>query len=123
MKPLTWILAAVCFADRRGLQRGLEAESARRLRHFRRIRLDRLRGTLGGFSDVMLGPANDDMDMPYELYTVSSSQSAVTSSGGARVVPQYTLDDAPRPDLIVIGANRTTEPSCSPGLDRSTPRG
>ncbi len=24
--------------------------------------------------------------------------------GGARVVPQYTLDEAPRPDLIVIGA-------------------
>src|SRR5260370_15824193 len=42
--------------------------------------------------------------MRYELYTVYSSKSAVTSSGGARVVPQYTLDDAPRPDLIVIGA-------------------
>jgi transcriptional regulator GlxA family with amidase domain len=43
------------------------------------------------------------MDMPYELFTVSAGRSPV-SSGGARVVPQYTLDDAPRPDLIVIGA-------------------
>jgi len=55
------------------------------------------------FQDVMLG-SGSDMDMPYELYTVSSSKNAVTSSGGASVVPQYTLDNAPRPDLIVIGA-------------------
>jgi transcriptional regulator GlxA family with amidase domain len=55
------------------------------------------------FQDVMLGSGND-MEMPYELYTVSSSKNAVTSSGGARVVPQYTLDNAPRPDLVVIGA-------------------
>jgi transcriptional regulator GlxA family with amidase domain len=56
------------------------------------------------FDDVMLRSANGDMDMPYELYTVSTSKYAVTSSGGASVVPQYTLDNAPRPDLIVIGA-------------------
>jgi len=57
------------------------------------------------FQDVMLGSGSEnDMDMPYELYTVSSSKSAVTSTGGAKVIPQYTLDSAPRPDLIVIGA-------------------
>ena len=55
------------------------------------------------FQDVMLGTGND-MQMPYELYTVSTRKDTVTSSGGARVVPQYTLDNAPRPDLIVIGA-------------------
>ena len=56
------------------------------------------------FQDVMLGPDGADMDMPYELYTVSAAQAPVKSSGGALVVPQYTLADAPRPDLIVIGA-------------------
>jgi transcriptional regulator GlxA family with amidase domain len=56
------------------------------------------------FQDVMLGSAHDDMDHPYELFTVSSSKGAVTSSGGASVVPRYTLEDAPRADLIVIGA-------------------
>jgi len=56
------------------------------------------------FDDVMLRSGNGEMDMPYELYTVSASEAAVKSSGGAHVVPQYTLSNAPRPDLIVIGA-------------------
>ena len=63
------------------------------------------------FQDVTLGSANDSMDIPYELYTVSSGKGTVTSSGGARVVPQYTLDDAPRPDLIVIGAQSDNSPA------------
>jgi transcriptional regulator GlxA family with amidase domain len=58
------------------------------------------------FDDVTLRSANGDMEMPYQLYTVSASGAAVKSSGGAQVVPQYTLDNAPRPDLIVIGAQR-----------------
>jgi transcriptional regulator GlxA family with amidase domain len=55
------------------------------------------------FSDTRPGSMSYDVDGPYELYTVSTAQGAV-SSDGLRVVPQYTLDNAPRPDLIVIGA-------------------
>jgi transcriptional regulator GlxA family with amidase domain len=62
------------------------------------------------FQDVMLGSGQGDMDMPYELYTVSGSRGAVTSSGGARVEPQYTFEDAPRPDLVVIGAQSDNSP-------------
>jgi transcriptional regulator GlxA family with amidase domain len=55
------------------------------------------------FSDARPGSMSYDQDGPYELYTVSTANGAVTSEG-LRVVPQYTLDNAPRPDLIVIGA-------------------
>jgi transcriptional regulator GlxA family with amidase domain len=62
------------------------------------------------FQDVMLDTASGDMNRPYELYTVSSGKGAVTAWGGARVEPQYTLEDAPRPDLIVIGAQSDNSP-------------
>jgi transcriptional regulator GlxA family with amidase domain len=55
------------------------------------------------FSDARTGSTGDNEDGPYELYTVSTANGAV-SSDGLHVVPQYTLDNAPRPDLIVIGA-------------------
>jgi transcriptional regulator GlxA family with amidase domain len=56
------------------------------------------------FQDVMLGGTGADMDMPYELYTVASTKQPVKSFGGALVTPQYSLADAPRPDLVVVGA-------------------
>jgi transcriptional regulator GlxA family with amidase domain len=57
------------------------------------------------FQDVMLPVApGADMNMPFELYTVSTSRHAVRSAGGATVVPEFTLTDAPKPDIIVIGA-------------------
>jgi transcriptional regulator GlxA family with amidase domain len=62
------------------------------------------------FQDVMLG-SGDQMQMPYELYTVSVSRAPVKSTGGATVVPQYTLDEAPVPDLIVIGAQSDNSPA------------
>ena len=104
MKPLTWVLAAVCLLT--GAVCNADSKQKVRVAFVISDGFDLIdfAGPWEVFQDVMLGPANDNMDMPYELYTVSSSKSAVTSSGGARVVPQYTLDDAPRPDLIVIGA-------------------
>jgi transcriptional regulator GlxA family with amidase domain len=57
------------------------------------------------FQDVMLPvAAGADMNMPFELYTVATSRRAVRSAGGATVVPEFTLADAPKPDIIVIGA-------------------
>ena len=104
MKSFAWMLAAacllcstVCSADTRPKVRVAFVISDG-------FDLIDFAGPWEVFQDVMLGSDHDAMDMPYELYTVSSSKGAVTSSGGASVVPRYTLEDAPRPDLIVIGA-------------------
>ena len=104
MKSFAWMLAAacllcstVCSADTRPKVRVAFVISDG-------FDLIDFAGPWEVFQDVMLGSDHDGMDVPYELYTVSSSKGAVTSSGGASVVPRYTLEDAPRPDLIVIGA-------------------
>jgi transcriptional regulator GlxA family with amidase domain len=104
MKLLPWILAAFLLLS----WTACEAEAKQKVRVAFVISdgfdvID-FAGPWEVFDDVMLGSGNGDMQMPYELYTVSASQGAVKSSGGAHVVPQYTLGDAPRPDLIVIGA-------------------
>ena len=64
------------------------------------------------FQDVHVdgrGSSMDDM-MPFELYTVSDSRSPIRTSGGMTVVPQYTFDDSPEPDVVVIGAQRGRSP-------------
>jgi transcriptional regulator GlxA family with amidase domain len=56
-----------------------------------------------------------DGSAPFELYTVAPSKSPLRTSGnkqhGITVTPDYTFDDAPEPDLVVIGAQ-----SGGPGL-------
>src|SRR5260221_12017837 len=86
MKPLTWVLAAVCLLT--GAVCNADSKQKVRVAFVISDGFDLIdfAGPWEVFQDVMLGPANDNMDMPYELYTVSSSKSAVTSSGGARVV-------------------------------------
>src|ERR1043166_9270264 len=64
------------------------------------------------FQDVHVesrGSSMDDM-MPFELYTVSDSKTPIHTSGGMTVVPQYTFDDAPKPRVIVVGAQRGRTP-------------
>jgi transcriptional regulator GlxA family with amidase domain len=67
------------------------------------------------FQDVMLIPPgktmNDDHDMPYALYTVSESTSPVSSTDGAKVIPAYTFANAPKPDIVVIGAQSSNSPA------------
>ena len=43
-------------------------------------------------------------DPGFRLYTVSDSRSPVRMTGGLQVVPDYTFDDAPAPDVVVVGA-------------------
>lgn len=38
----------------------------------------------------------------FELYTVSETLAEVAGSGGLKLAPHYTVDDAPRPDVLVI---------------------
>ena len=40
----------------------------------------------------------------FRLYTVSDSRKPLHLTGGLTVVPDYTFDDAPRPALVVVGA-------------------
>lgn len=58
------------------------------------------------FQDVVAsgGTAGGDNAPPFELYTVAGSLDTVTTTGGARVIPAYTFGNAPKPDIVVIGA-------------------
>ena len=53
------------------------------------------------FQDVMIpGRA----EPPFHLYTVSESTSPIHASGGMKIVPDYTFENAPAPKVIVIPA-------------------
>lgn len=62
------------------------------------------------FQDVMIGSEHDDHSMPFRLYTVSDRKDPVEMTGGARLVPEYTFADAPQPQVVVIGAQRSRTP-------------
>jgi transcriptional regulator GlxA family with amidase domain len=48
-------------------------------------------------------------DAPFRLYTVAETTTPIRASGGMRIVPDYTLENAPAPKVIVIPAQ--SEPS------------
>ena len=58
------------------------------------------------FQDVMVPGRTDH---PFHLYTVSESTSPIHTSGGMKIVPEYTFENAPAPKVIVIPAQ--SEPS------------
>jgi YHS domain-containing protein/putative intracellular protease/amidase len=60
------------------------------------------------FQDVML-PGS--MDHPFRLYTVAETTNPIHASGGMKIVPDYTLANAPAPKVIVIPAQ--SEPSAA----------
>ncbi len=45
-----------------------------------------------------------DGDMPFQLYTVSTTRDPIRTSGGMTVIPDYTFDNAPEPDIVIVGA-------------------
>ena len=53
------------------------------------------------FQNVMI-PGS--MDMPFQTYTVAETTKPITASGGMKIVPDYTLDNAPAPKVLVIPA-------------------
>jgi transcriptional regulator GlxA family with amidase domain len=61
------------------------------------------------FGDTMRAPhggprrSGDDMIMPFNRYTVSDSQKVI-SAAGLQVVPNYTFENAPKPQVIVVPA-------------------
>ena len=63
------------------------------------------------FQDVHLRGRGTNMDerMPFELYTVAETRDPIRASGGLRIVPDYTFDDAPAPRVIIVPAQRGSE--------------
>ena len=41
---------------------------------------------------------------PFELYTVSDSRTPIHTSAGMTVIPDYSFQDAPLPQVVVVGA-------------------
>jgi transcriptional regulator GlxA family with amidase domain len=62
------------------------------------------------FQDVMLdNPAGHAH--PFELFTVAPEKGLLRMTGGLRVEPHFTIEDAPQPNLIVVPAHRATDAS------------
>jgi putative intracellular protease/amidase len=60
------------------------------------------------FQDVMIpGRA----DHPFRLYTVAETTAPIRASGGMKIIPDYTLANAPAPKVVVIPAQ--SEPSAA----------
>jgi transcriptional regulator GlxA family with amidase domain/YHS domain-containing protein len=49
-------------------------------------------------------PGRDMMDSAFEVYTVAETLEPITASGGMKIVPNYTFQNAPQPKVIVIPA-------------------
>lgn len=45
----------------------------------------------------------------FALYTVSDSKEPIVMTGGLRVVAEHTFADAPKPDIVVVGAQRGSD--------------
>lgn len=61
-----------------------------------------LAGAWEVFQDVHVGSR-----MPFRLYTVAATTDRITATGGLQIVPNYSVDSAPQPDLISVGALRS----------------
>jgi len=49
-------------------------------------------------------PGRDMMDSAFDLYTVAETLDPIRVSGGMKIVPNYTFQNAPQPKIIVIPA-------------------
>src|SRR5438046_3505487 len=50
-------------------------------------------------------------DMPFRLYTVAETKKPIRTSGGMQIVPDYTIQNAPPPKVIVIPAQSEPSPA------------
>lgn len=56
------------------------------------------------FADVMLGKENGVHKMPFRLYTVSETREPLKIGGGMMVTANYTFEDVPPSQIIVVPA-------------------
>jgi len=73
------------------------------------------------FQDVHVESRGATMEehMPFRLYTVSDSRAPIRISGGMQVTPDYTFEDAPKPAIVVVGAQGGRSPKMMDWLRRA----
>ena len=69
------------------------------------------------FQDVMI-PSRQDM--PFRLYTVAETKKPIRTSGGMQIVPDYTIQNAPLPKVIVIPAQSPPSPAVLEWIRKSS---
>jgi putative intracellular protease/amidase len=58
--------------------------------------------------------------MPFRLYTVAETKKPIRTSGGMQIVPDYTIQDAPPPKVIVIPAQSSRSPALLEWIRKSS---
>jgi len=73
------------------------------------------------FQDVHIESRGATMadHMPFKLFTVADSRAPIRTSGGMQVTPEYTFDDAPKPAIVVVGAQGGRSPKMMEWLRRA----
>jgi putative intracellular protease/amidase/YHS domain-containing protein len=59
-------------------------------------------------------------DAPFRLYTVAETTAPIRASGGMKIVPDYTLENAPAPKVIVIPAQSKPSEAVLEWIRKST---
>lgn len=54
----------------------------------------------------------------FEVYTVAETRAPVLSQGFMTIMPEYSIDDAPAPDIVVLPGGGVQHPSASPRMMR-----
>jgi putative intracellular protease/amidase/YHS domain-containing protein len=69
------------------------------------------------FQDVTI-PGHEEM--PFRLYTVAETKKPIRTSGGMQIVPDYAIQDAPPPKVIVIPAQSAPSPAVLDWIRKSS---
>src|SRR3954466_14017554 len=69
------------------------------------------------FHDVTI-PGNEEM--PFHLYTVAETKKPIRTAGGMQIIPDYTIQDAPPPKVIVIPAQSAPSPAVLDWIRKSS---
>jgi putative intracellular protease/amidase/YHS domain-containing protein len=69
------------------------------------------------FQDVMIAGRKDH---PFQLYTVGESTAPIRASGGMKIIPDYTFENAPAPKIIVIPAQNDPNEATKEWLRKAT---
>src|SRR5882724_11239223 len=64
------------------------------------------------FSDVMLyaNGQSHQQRHPFHLYTVAETAKPIRTSGGMQVIPDYTFENAPKPNIVIVPAQNNDSP-------------
>src|SRR5262245_59998418 len=72
------------------------------------------------FQDVTI-PGKEEM--PFRLYTVAETTKPIRTSGGMQIVPDYTIENAPPPKVIVIPAQSAPSTAVLDWIRKSSKNG